>query len=331
MKRILFLLALCASVSVIAADAPPAQAQVQPAHNNVKLWQDVRSGQPQFTTVRGIETGVLIQSNGETWRELRNGPVTLYGGILLCAVLAALAIFYMLRGAVKLKAPLTGRLMPRFSYFERVVHWSMAGSFVILALSGLNMLFGKHVLLPLLGHNTFSWLAVLSKNLHNFIGPLFLFSIVVAFFLFVKDNIWRASDLHWIRTAGGLLTGSHVPAWRFNFGEKFWFWIGLVFIGLTISISGFVLDFPNFLQGRSVMQTANIVHAVFALMFICMAFGHIYIGTIGMEGSLDAMRTGYVDETWAREHHELWFDEQKHKAAETPQAATAPASPAPQS
>ena len=235
MKRILFLLALCASLCVTAADAPPAQAPA--AHNNVKLWQDARVGQPQFTTVRGVETGVLIQSNGETWRELRNGPVTLYGGILFCVVLGAIAVFYKLRGAIKLKAPMTGRLIPRFSYFERTVHWSMAGSFVILALSGLNMLFGKHLLLPLFGHSLFSWLAALCKNLHNFVGPLFLCSIVVAFFLFVKDNIWRASDWQWIRTAGGLISGGHVPSWRFNFGEKAWFWFGLVLIGLTISIT----------------------------------------------------------------------------------------------
>ena len=330
MKRILFLLALSlfASLSVRAADAPPAQ--VPSAHNNVKLWQDVRTGQPQFTTVRGIETGVLIQSNGETWRELRNGPVSLYGGILLCLVLAAVAVFYKLRGPIKLKAPLSGRQIARFSYFERMVHWSMAGSFVILALSGLNMLFGKHLLLPLVGHGLFSWLAALCKNLHNFVGPLFLCSIVVAFFLFVRDNIWRASDWQWIRTAGGLISGGHVPSWRFNFGEKAWFWFGLVFIGVTISVSGLVLDFANFEQGRSIMQTANIVHAVFALMFICMSVGHIYIGTIGMEGALDAMRTGFVDETWAREHHELWFEEQQHKASQ-PGAAPASGRPAAQS
>jgi len=326
MKRILLLVALFVSASVMAADAPPAPAtapvQVKEPHNNVRIWQDVRAGQPQVTTVRGIETGVLIQSGGETWRELRNGPVTLLGGLLLCVVLAAVAVFFKLRGPIKLKGQASGKKIARFTYFERAVHWSMAGSFTILALSGLNMLFGKHVLLPIFGHTLFSWLAVLCKNLHNFVGPLFLVSIVVGFFIFVKDNIWRASDVQWIRTAGGLLSGGHVPCWRFNFGEKFWFWIGLVFLGLSVSASGFVLDFPNFGQGRDIMQTADIVHSVFALMFVCLAVGHIYIGTIGMEGALDAMRSGYVDETWAREHHELWLEEQKSKAAK----ATEPSS-----
>lgn len=332
--RVLFLAllaALFASAGVIAAEAPPAPVQqVKEQHNNVRLWQDVRAGQPQFTTVRGIETGVLIQSGGETWRELRNGPITLYGGILLCVVLAALAIFYRLRGPIRLKTPATGRLVARFNLVERTAHWSMAGSFVILALSGLNMLFGKHVLMPLIGHTLFSWLAILCKNLHNFIGPLFLLSIVVSFFIFVKDNLWSKADALWLAKLGGLFSGEDVPSWRFNFGEKAWFWGGLVCLGLTLSISGFVLDFPNFDQGRGLMQWANIVHVLAALLFTSMALAHIYIGTIGMEGSIEGMRDGFVDEAWAKEHHELWYEEQKRKAAE-PGAAPASSAPAAQS
>lgn len=325
MKRILFLAALfLLSVGAYSADAPPAP-EVKPApHNNVRLWQDVRSGQPQVTTVRGIETNVLVQPGGQTWRELRNGPVTLYGGILLCVVLAAIALFYKLRGPIRLKEPRTGRLVARFNLVERTAHWSMAGSFVILALSGLNMLFGKHVLMPLIGHTLFSWLAVLCKNLHNFIGPLFLFSIVVSFLIFVKDNLWNKADALWLSKFGGLFSGEDVPSWRFNFGEKAWFWGGLVCLGLTLSISGFVLDFPNFEQGRNVMQIANIVHVVAALLFTCAAMGHIYIGTIGSEGALEGMRDGYVDETWAKENHEYWYEEQKH-----PEPGAAPTSSAP--
>ena len=258
------------------------------------------------------------------------GPVTLYGGILLCVALAAIAVFYKLHGPIKLKEPRTGRLVERFNLVERTAHWSMAGSFVILALSGLNMLFGKHLLMPLIGHTLFSWLAVLCKNLHNFIGPLFLLSIVVSFFIFVKDNLWNRADALWIKKFGGLFSGEHVPSWRFNFGEKVWFWGGLVCLGLSLSISGFVLDFPNFDQGRGIMQTANIVHVLSALLFTSMALAHIYIGTIGTEGAIEAMRDGSVDEAWAKEHHEYWYEEQKHKAAE-PGAAPASSAPAAQS
>jgi len=315
----LLVAALLGAVSAVAADAP-AQAQAKEAHNQAQLWRDARSGQAGITTVRGPESGVLIQSGGETWRELRNGPISLYGGIALCAVVVAIGLFYLRRGMIRLTAPPTGRHIERFSSVERVAHWSMAISFVILAISGLVLLFGKHVLLPVIGYTLFSWLAAIGKNLHNFIGPLFLLSIIVSFLLFVKDNFWKAEDANWIAKAGGLLDGEHVPSWRFNFGEKFMFWFGVVFLGLAVSISGLIMDFPNFGQTRDTLQTVNIIHAVGALLFVCLMLGHIYIGTIGMEGAYAAMRTGQVDETWAKEHHELWYNQARQQPAEPTKA-----------
>lgn len=317
---------LLGAVPTMAADAP-AQTQAQGGHNQAQLWRDARSGEAGVTTVRGPETGVLIQSGGETWRELRNGPITLYGGIVLCVVVVAIGLFYLKRGMIRLSGPPTGRHIQRFNSLERVAHWSMAISFVILAVTGLVLLFGKHVLLPVFGYTLFSWLAAIGKNLHNFIGPLFLLSIVVSFFIFVKDNVWKKEDADWIAKAGGLLSGEHVPSWRFNFGEKFMFWFGVVFLGLSVSVTGLIMDFPNFGQVRDTMQTVNIIHSVGALLFVCLMLGHIYIGTIGMEGAYESMRYGHVDEAWAREHHELWYNEAKQQPAEAgkvePGAATA--------
>ncbi len=315
----LLLAILLAAMPVAAADAP-AQVQAKETHNQAQLWRDARSGQAGFTTVKGPESGVLIQSGGETWRELRNGPISLYGGIALCAVAVAIGLFYLRRGMIKLSGPSTGRQIQRFNGVERVAHWSMAISFVILAVSGLVLLFGKHVLLPVIGYTLFSWLAAIGKNLHNFVGPLFLLSIIVSFFLFVKDNVWKAEDADWIAKAGGLLSGKHVPSWRFNFGEKFMFWFGVVFLGLAVSISGLIMDFPNFGQTRDTLQTVNIIHAVGALLFVCLMLGHIYIGTIGMEGAYASMRTGHVDEAWAKEHHELWYNQVKQQPAEPAKA-----------
>jgi formate dehydrogenase subunit gamma len=85
-------------------------------------------------------------------------------------------------------------------------------------------------------------------------------------------------------------------------------------------LSGLVLDFPNFDQPRLVMQSANIVHGVGALIFVLASFGHIYMGTIGTEGAYEAMRTGMVDETWAKEHHELWYREAKSGRGSRPAA-----------
>ena len=151
--------------------------------------------------------------------------------------------------------------------------------------------------------------AILAKNLHNFVGPLFVFCMLVMFVTFVRDNLWRMIDFEWIAKAGGLLSGEHVRSGRFNAGSKVWFWFGVTLLGLVSSASGLVLDFPSFDQGRFVMQLANVVHAISAVLFIAMAFGHIYIGTIGAEGAYESMRLGLVDEAWAREHHELWYEE----------------------
>ena len=306
--------------------------QVQPG-NNAPVWREVRSGKEEFTTVKGRETGVLIQTEGQSWRELRNGPITRYGGWLVVLVLVAIGVFYAWRGPIGLHSPPTGRMIERFSAFERMAHWTMAISFCILAISGLVMLFGKHVLMPVIGHTLFSWLAEPGKILHNFTGPIFLFSIVVFAVKFVRDNIPRAYDLTWLAKAGGVVSGEVVPAGRFNAAEKIWFWGGVIVLGTVSCASGLVLDFPNFDQPRSTMMLANIVHVIAAIVFIIWSFTHIYLGTIGTTGAYEGMRNGYVDETWAREHAQYWYEDVKAGRRALPSGesgATAAAAPPPQ-
>src|SRR5690606_8541825 len=181
---------------------------------------------------------------------------------------------------------------------------------VCLAFSGIVLLFGKHILLWLLGYTLFAWLAGFSKNLHIIAGFFFLLGVIPLFAMFWKDNLWHKSDAEWIRKAGGLASGEHVPSRRFNFGEKVWFWAGLCFFGLIMIVSGLALTFPNLFDTRAAMQYAQIVHATSACLVIAMSLGHIYMGTIGMEGSFEAMKTGEVDESWAKEHHEIWYEEE---------------------
>ena len=295
-----------------AAEGQTAQAKredVQPG-NNAPFWRDVREGERnpyQTTQVRGIETAILVQTEGEMWRRIRNGPITVYGGWLIVLAFLAIGLFYWRKGEMKLHESKTGRVIVRFTPWERLVHWATAISFVILAVSGIIMLFGRYVVLPATGYTIFSILAIISKNLHNFVGPLFVVCTVIMFFTFVRDNMWRAYDWKWFRKFGGFLSGEHVPSGKFNAGEKAWFWFGVTILGLIVSVSGLVLDFPNFGQGRELMQVSNVVHATAAVIFMAMSLGHIYLGTIGMEGSYDSMRHGVVDETWAKEHHELWY------------------------
>jgi formate dehydrogenase subunit gamma len=292
-------------------DQTQQQRQATQPGNNAPVWRDVRKeGQEHYTSVRGRETGVLVQSAGETWRRIRNGPVTFYGGWLVLAVVLIIAGLYFAKGPVKLHERPTGRKIHRFSTTEQIVHWSTAISFVVLGLSGLIMLFGKYVLLPVMGYTLFGWLTALGKNLHNFVAPFFIVSVLVMIVLFIRDNLPKAYDLKWFAKAWGFFTrGEHIPSGRFNAGEKGWFWVGVVALSVVVSWSGLILLFPNFDQTRAVMQDAWIWHASAALLYIAISLGHIYMGTIGVEGSYQAMREGYVDETWAREHHQYWYDE----------------------
>ena len=254
---------------------------------------------------------MLIEDAGHDWRKLRNGPLTFYGGIVVLVVPVLLLLFFVVKGQIKLKGTPTGRFIERFNSAERVAHWTMAISFVALALTGLALLFGKYVLMPWLGASGFSGIASVAKVIHNFVGPLFMFSVIVFIVLFIKDNMWRAYDMAWLGKFGGLLSGEHVPSGRFNAGEKGWFWAGVVLLGIAISISGAILLFPNWNTSRELMGETSLVHAGVACIFIAMSFAHIYLGTIGMAGAYKGMREGYVDETWAKEHHEIWYDEVK--------------------
>jgi formate dehydrogenase subunit gamma len=292
------------------AQAQQERAETQPL-NNAPVWREVRSGNQGYSSLPGREMGVLVQSAGETWRQIRNGPVTIYGGWLLVIAVLALAAIYFALGPVKLHDKPTGRLVERFSTVERWAHWSTAITFVVLAATGLIMLFGKHVLLPVIGYTLFGWLTALSKNLHNFVAPLFAVSVLALILVFVRDNIPKAGDLAWILGIPKFFLGKHLPSGRFNGGEKGWFWIGVVALSLTLVVSGAILLFPNFDQLRSTMQTASVVHWICALLLIAMSLGHIYVGTIGVEGAYQSMREGRVDETWAKEHHQLWYEEVK--------------------
>lgn len=295
---------------------------VQPG-NLSPTYRAVKDGGEHYSSLPYLESGVLIQPKaqfpgqarattaGEAWRQYRNGPLTTIGGWLLIIAAVGVTAVYFLRGPIKLKSPRTGRLIERFTSVERLAHWTMAITFLILAVTGILMLFGKYVLLPIFGHTLFGWLAYASKNIHNFVGPVFTVSTIVFFIIYVKDNLPDASDAKWVKRLGGAVGKGHVSAGRFNAGEKIWFWGGVVFLGLIVSASGLFLDmlFPGVEYSRSNMQIASIIHIIGAVLVASMSIAHIYIGSVGMEGAYEAMRTGYVDEAWAKEHHDLWYDD----------------------
>ncbi|MFO1323311.1 MAG: formate dehydrogenase subunit gamma [Burkholderiales bacterium] len=313
------------AVSPAEADQAKKQAAQQIAQplNNQPVWNEIRSGEKQYTSVQGRETSILIQPQGQTWRAARV-PLATAGGFLFALTLVAIAVFYLLRGPISLHSPPTGRMIERFTLVERAVHWSVAITFTVLAVTGLVLTFGKTVLLPLIGSWLFSWLATLAKGLHNFVGPVLVIVLPIMIVLFLRENLFRSYDWEWLKKAGGMFSGKAVPAGKANAGQKVLFWLMVVGCGITLAVTGLILDFPNFNQTRATMQVANIVHTVVGLIGIILVTGHIYLGTIGMRGALDAMRTGYVDETWAREHHEYWYNEVKSGKAAGEGASSLP-------
>ncbi len=252
--------------------------------------------------------GTLIQPEGREWRALHQDTIPTYGAYILLGMLALLAVFYLLRGRVRIESGWSGVKVLRFGSFDRFVHWFTAVSFIILGLTGLNIVFGKDLLLPLVGAETFTLLSQWGKYAHNYLGIPFTIGIILMLLLWVWDNFPSASDWAWIKAGGGLLGKSHPPAKRFNFGQKMIFW-SVILIGGAIAASGFVLMFP--FQGTSIedMQLAQIIHSIGGIVLIAIILAHIYIGSVGMEGAFDAMGSGKVDRNWAREHHSLWADQ----------------------
>ncbi len=306
-------------------DGNAARAKSQPG-NNAPLWRAVRDSgnQPGFTSLPGPEMGTLVQSftqypgsryttAGEAWRQVRNQWILPYGGALLLIAALAVGMFYWRKGGMGGHEPDTGRLIERFTYFERAAHWSVAISFAILAVSGIVMALGKFFLLPILGATLFGWLTYALKTAHNFAGPVFAVALLIFIIAYLRDNLPRAGDLGWLAKGGGMFSGEHVPSGRFNAGEKIVFWGGAIVLGLVVVASGLVLNklVPGMEYTRSQMQIANIVHGVSSFLMMAMFIGHIYMGTLGVKGAYQAMRTGYVDESWAKEHHELWHDDIK--------------------
>lgn len=287
-------------LSLIAA---PAQAVPNSDH-----WQKVREGASGYTAVQGQEVGELIQASGEIWRRWRNGPLALAGEIGLSGVVALLGLVYLLRGPIRLTRLRTGVMIPRWSLGERILHWTAVALFLLLMLTGLSLLYGRRLLLPLLGYDAFSVYLSLAKWVHNLLGPLFFLALGAMTWIWLKDNLWQRNDWHWLRSLGGVIGTGHPPAGRFNAGEKLWFWL-LLIGGSLVCFTGLVLDFPLFGLEREGIQLAHIVHLASALIVMVAALGHIYLGSLGTEGALEGMVRGKVDLSWARQHHELWLRE----------------------
>jgi formate dehydrogenase subunit gamma len=287
-----------------------------------EYWRAVRQGTKGYSAVPGEEAGVLIQNGGENWRNIRNGPISFFGGSFIIAVLIALLAKHIIRGKDKLESR-TGRTVTRWSAFERIMHWYVAISFVVLAITGLSLIFGRAVLIPVLGKEGFAAWAQLAKPVHDYLSLPFAAGLAIILLMWIGKNAPKAYDLDWLKSLGGAIGDGHPPAGFFNAGEKVFYWL-VFFGGIAMTVSGVFLLFPNLGTVRESMQFWHIIHAVSGLFLIAVSLGHIYLGTIGTEGVLEGMVSGEVDEGFAKQHHSHWYEEVKSEASAPAQSETAP-------
>lgn len=318
--------------------------------SDADLWRAYRYNEADITTqVRGPAATTLVQDGGIWWLNFRDGPLQTYGAYLLGGTLLLLAIFFLLRGRIRIDGPVTGRKIERFKAVERFGHWLLAGSFIVLGLTGLISLFGRTVLIPAFGRESFATIAVGSKWVHNNVSWAFMIALVMIFVMWVVHNLPDKTDLKWLAKGGGIFTKGHVPAKKFNAGQKLIFW-AVIILGTSISVSGLALLFPfelnmfaatfsklnatglpeavgygtlpETLAPHEEMQYAQLWHAIVSFVLMAIIFAHIYLGSLGMEGAYDAMSTGEVEEQWAIEHHSIWAEEKLAEKRSAPEGAT---------
>jgi len=264
-------------------------------------------------SIPDVMASSLIQPAGRDWRDFQRSKLPIIGGVAILGMLALLAIFLAVRGRIRIDQGFSGKKIVRFASFERFTHWLTASCFIVLALSGLNISFGRILILPLFGADAFATMSAYAKYAHDYLAFPFMLGLVIMFLIWIKDNIPGRLDLQWIKQGGGLLSkGQHPPARRFNAGQKGIFWI-VIIGGSLMSLSGWFLLFPYLPANVTTLQFWTVIHAVIAMLFIAAMLAHIYIGTIGMEGAFEAMGAGEVDLNWAKEHHSLWVEEQQTK------------------
>ena len=255
------------------------------------------------------KAAVLIQPAGRTWDYFHEVLLHWAGAIVILGMIVVLGAAYLIMGRLRITAGRSGQKILRFKAFERFSHWLTAVSFVVLGLTGLNITFGKVLLLPLIGPEAFSNVSEAAKYVHNFTSFAFVAGLILIAVMFFRDNLFEKVDAEWLKQGGGFIKSRHAPAGRFNPGEKLVYWLSLA-AGVAVSASGFLLLFPFFGTDIADMQLAQVIHAVVAVLFIALILGHIYIGTLGMEGAFEAMGTGEVDLNWAKEHHDRWLAQQ---------------------
>lgn len=327
-----FLTRVFAIVVVILGLTVPVMAQVNPTQSSVTeeaLFEALGSGEAVAgrISIPDASAGYLIKPENKSWAALHNGTLSAISIWAILAVVVVLVVFYALRGPIRVDSGVSGRKLLRFNSIDRFAHWTLASTFIILALTGLNLIIGRSVILPMAGEAAFGTVTAWGKVAHNYLAWPFMVSLVLILVLWAMENLPRRADIQWLKMGGGMFTkGTHPPAHKFNAGQKMIFWIVIVG-GAVLSFTGYMLLFPAQAGGAVGWQLMQTIHALTAAVMTAMIIAHIYLGSIGMQGAFDAMGSGEVDENWAKEHHSLWYKKMKESkgAAQKTGSAAHPA------
>lgn len=322
------LVACLLAATPVAAQQP---SSVNPTASSVKekqLLDALKPGGPEILSGRvsipDSRAGNLIQPAGKDFRVLHQETIPKIGAYVIIGMIGVLALFFVFRGRIRVEGGQSGRTIERFGSIGRYAHWTAATSFILLGLTGLNLVFGRSLLLPLIGPEAFASLTQAGKFVHNYVSFAFAFAIVLMFVMWVKDNLPRSIDVRWFKQGGGLVGSKHPPADRFNGGQKLIFW-ATILGGFALSASGYVLMFKPPEIDIAGLQLATVVHGLVGVILVAVIIAHVYIGSLGMEGAFSAMGTGRVDLNWAKEHHSIWVDKVAMKRPEDISGARSPA------
>jgi formate dehydrogenase subunit gamma len=324
--------ALAAMILALGLLAAPAAAQdatgsnpTAQAASEAQLFEELNKIQGRVT-IPNAQASTLEQPQGRDFRAFHEGALPWIGGLAILGMLALLAVFYFVRGRIRMNAPKANVRILRFNAVERLAHWLTATAFIVLAITGLNFVFGKRLLMPLIGPDAFGTWSQWAKYAHDFFSWAFMLGVLVILVVWIWDNLPDRYDANWLKHGGGMFDKSnrtHPPAGRFNAGQKLIFW-AVVLGGGALSVSGIFMLFPFAFTDVNGMQLAQTIHATVGVLMIAVMIAHIYIGTLGMEGAFDAMESGTVDLNWAKQHHSAWV-EKKADAGAPPRRAPTPA------
>ncbi|GLP97559.1 formate dehydrogenase subunit gamma [Paraferrimonas sedimenticola] len=300
---------LVSGFAIANGDAETTQSQ---AH----MWQAIQEGQQGVTTSQSTFHDQLINVNDE--RLIPARETYLAPGIMLAVfgMIAAFAVFIAVNGISKLHGGFSGKMVYRWSKFDVFIHWLGAIPCLLLILTGIALLAGRFFIQPYLGDGAWSSLVYLSKEIHDVMAIPFIIGWAVMVVLWAKNQMPAKYDLGWILVVGGYINfgpfkGKHPDAGFANAGEKMWFWT-FAFVGALVVASGVVLLFPNLIEpSRSLSMLAVVVHGAGAIIIAAFSIIHIFMATVMSEGGMECMVSGYCDENWAKQHHNVWYDEIK--------------------